>query len=222
MLMTRQSWLLIAAILSAGNVRAQSDEICATYAASYEDAPLMQVKSGIPGNKVHLQSKAESCPPAPKACASRQRAYLVPGDKVFAGPELRGFRCAYYGTAKGDIVAGFLPASTLESAQDDGDLSVAFLSGTWTMLGGNPITFTPAGDNEVEAKGNATWQGPPGVVHYGSFSARAQLQANLSEFRSANCEVKIRRRGPYLIVGDNGECGGMNVHFEGIYVKRTK
>jgi hypothetical protein len=36
------------------------------------------------------------------------KAYLVDGDVVFGGPQDKSFRCVYYGTAKGKIVAGFV------------------------------------------------------------------------------------------------------------------
>jgi hypothetical protein len=138
------------------------------------------------------------------------------------GSEHDGYRCAYYGTAKGDIVAGFLPVAALESAEDDGKLDSAFLSGTWTALSQNPITFAPAGDTKVQARGSATWHGRPGVVHSGAFTATAEPHGDSAELRDHECEVKIRRRGPYLVVADNSRCGGANVHFQGIYVKKTR
>jgi hypothetical protein len=218
----KRGCLLTALVLAPCRISAQSQEICVPYDARYEQAPLMQVKANAANPKVYFQRTAEPCPAEPQACPSRQKAYLVPGDVVFAASEVNGFRCAYYGTAKGDIAAGFLPADVLEPANDDSTLDVSFLSGTWTKLRTNPITFTAAGTNAVQAKGTAQWHGPAGVVHYGSFSSRAQLQGNAAEFQDLNCVVKIRRRGPYLLVSDNSRCGGMNVHFQGIYVKRTK
>ena len=213
-------------IVIAAGASAQPEETCVSYDPRYEEAPLMQVKAGVAQGKVHFQRRAEPCPPNPESCPSLQKAYLVPGDVVLAGSVVHGFRCAYYGTAKGDIAAGFLPANLLEPARNDGDLDSAFLSGTWTMLGQNPITFTAAGEKAVQATGMASWQGRPGVVHSGSFSARARLQGDSAEFRDSavggTCEIKIRRRGPYLLVSDNNQCGGMNVRFQGIYVKRIK
>ena len=39
----------------------------------------------------------------------------------------------------------------------------------------------------------------------------------------SSCVVKLRRRGPYLVASDNGNCGGLNVSFNGIYTKaKTK
>jgi hypothetical protein len=139
---------------------------------------------------------------------------------------MTGYRCAYFGTAKGDIVAGFLPTDALEATSNDGRLDAAFLSGTWTMLGENPITFTrPAGGTAVHATGKGLWSGRAGVVHTGSFSARGEPEGDSATFRGpgvVSCEVTVRRRGPYLVASDNSQCGGMNVRFQGIYVRRTK
>jgi hypothetical protein len=38
----------------------------------------------------------------------------------------------------------------------------------------------------------------------------------------SSCVVKLHRRGPYLVVSDNGNCGGLNVSFGGIYTKARK
>jgi len=90
------------------------------------------------------------------------------------------------------------------------------------MLRGNPITFSASDGKKVQATGKATWHGRPGVAHYGSFSATAEPEGNSAEFREppGRCQVNVHRRGPYLIVDDDSRCGGMNVRFQGIYVKR--
>jgi hypothetical protein len=60
----------------------------------------------------------------------------VPGDVVFGGPENGGFRCAYYGGAKGTLIAGFLPVKNLQLVSGEGELSAEFLVGNWqTSLG---------------------------------------------------------------------------------------
>jgi len=39
--------------------------------------------------------------------------------------------------------------------------------------------------------------------------------------RDAACAVTLERRGPYLLVNDNARCGGNNVRFVGIYIRRA-
>lgn len=211
---------------------------CLTYDARYEEAPLMRVNAGDPEGRVHLFKEARACPET-GPCAWKQRAYLVPGDVVFAGPEIDGFRCVYFGAATSAIISGFLPASALDPAPDGGALDPGFLSGTWTHSQGNPITMKRDDDGAVHASGEALWTGLHGAVHDGSLNATAHPVGDLIVFREgrttghgeadlagegndANCVVWMRRRGPYLVVHDNMQCGGVNVRFQGIYVRQVK
>ena len=36
------------------------------------------------------------------------------------------------------------------------------------------------------------------------------------------CKMTLRLVGEYLIADDNGECGGMNVTFDGVYRRKKK
>ncbi len=201
--------------------QAQNSE-CLTYDRYYETAPLFRIKAGA--SRVNFHSRPRPCPPG-APCRWRQKAYLLPGDIVLAGPEQSGFRCAYYGTAKGILIAGFLPAANLEPSAE-GRLSAEFLSGAWKMSLGpamtpNSIEIQPAGTHRVSASGDAYYQTEQ-TVNEGSFSCSgAAVADNAAQviFRDGACEVTVRRRGPYLVAADNGNCGGLNVSFEGIYTK---
>ncbi|MGH6843688.1 MAG: hypothetical protein ACRECU_02990, partial [Methylocella sp.] len=37
-----------------------------------------------------------------------------------------------------------------------------------------------------------------------------------------DCKVWMRRLGPYLLVNDNNNCGGMNVSFSGVYTRKIE
>jgi hypothetical protein len=50
---------------------------------------------------------------------------------VFGGPEDKNFRCVYYGTAKGKIIAGFVSTDNLVPFAEDQELTQDFLVGTW-------------------------------------------------------------------------------------------
>jgi len=51
----------------------------------------------------------------------------------------------------------------------------------------------------------------------GAFSATAVPRGDSMTFEESpsGCEVRIRRRGPYLVINDNERCGGMNVRHQG-------
>lgn len=199
------------------------EDSCVAYDARYSEAPLFRVTATSQNEKVYFFSRKIACAQG-SSCPARMKAYLVDGDVVFGGPQDKNFRCAYYGTARGTIVAGFIPADNLMPFVENDDLTQDFLVGTWTY-GGNPeIVITAAGKKEVSAEGEASWPGP-GIppYHEGSFSAAASPAGKEITFREGDdeysCKVDLLRRGPYLVAQDNSHCGGMNVRFSGILMK---
>jgi hypothetical protein len=180
---------------------------------------LFAVKPGAGQARVYLYNRTRRCP-NDQPCASRQKAYLVANDVVFAGPPNQGFRCAYYGSASGKIVAGFMPVENLRALVEDNALSIDFVVGTWKYES-DSIVIKAAAPGRISGDGQAYYQ----TVNEGSFSAQAPIAAGQKElvFREgddeASCVVKLHRRGPYLIASDNGNCGGLNVSFNGIYTK---
>jgi hypothetical protein len=202
------------------------EQECLSYDSAYESAPLFVVKTSPGEERAWLYKKTEPCP-KDKPCGSRQKAYLVSGDVVFAGPPNRGFRCAYYGRPNGKIVAGFIPIDNLTALTEDTSMSIDFVTGTWNYET-DSIGIKAAAAGQVSGDGQATYQTAE-TVNEGSFSAQAALAAGQKElvFKEGNdessCVVKLHRRGPYLVASDNGNCGGLNVRFDGIYTKaKTK
>ena len=173
---------------------------------------------------MYFFSRKESCAKDASQCTARMKAYLVDGDVVFGGPEDKHFRCVYYGTAKGTIVAGFIPADNLVPFDESEELTQDFLVGTWTNDGNPTIVITAAGEDKVSAEGEAAWPGLDGQSrHTGEFSAVASPVGKEITFREGDdaysCKVDLLRRGPYLVAKDNSYCGGMNVRFSGILIK---
>ena len=202
------------------------EQECLSYDSAYENAPLFVVKSDLGAERAYLYKQTQLCP-KDKPCGSRQKAYLVSGDVVFAGPLNRGFRCVYYGSSNGKIVAGFIPAENLKAIAEDNGMSIDFLIGTWKYES-NSIEIKASAAGKVSGDGQAYYQTAE-TVNEGSFSAQAPLAAGQKElvFKEGNdessCVVKLHRRGPYLVASDNNNCGGLNVSFSGIYSKaKTK
>jgi hypothetical protein len=195
---------------------------CLTYDARYSEAPLFRVTARSKNEKVYFFSRKIACTQG-SSCPARTKAYLVDGDLVFGGPEDKNFRCVYYGTAKGTIVAGFLSADNLVPLAENEDLTQDFLVGTWTYEGNPRIVIAAAGHDEVSAEGEAWWRGLGQSYHTGEFSAVASPAGKEITFREGDdahsCKVDLLRRGPYLVAKDNSYCGGMNVPFSGILMK---
>ncbi len=198
------------------------EQECLSYDSAYENAPLFVVKPSAGEERTYLYKRTDLCA-KDKPCGSRQKSYLVSGDVVFAGPPNRGFRCAYYGTSNGKIIAGFIPIENLEPIVEESGMSIDFAAGNWKYEDDSiAIKATAAG--QVSGDGQAYYQTAE-TVNDGAFSARAPLTAGQKElvFKEGNdessCVVKLHRRGPYMVASDNGNCGGLNVRFNGIYTK---
>jgi hypothetical protein len=198
---------------------------CLSYDSAYENAPLFVVKTSPGEERAWLYKQTLPCP-KDKPCGSRQKAYLVSGDVVFAGPPNRGFRCAYYGRPNGKIVAGFIPIDNLKAMPEDTSMSIDFVIGTWNYEN-DSIGIKAAAAGRVTGDGQASYQTAE-TVNEGEFSAQAPLAAGQKELvfkegdDESSCVVKLHRRGPYRVVSDNGNCGGLNVSFGGIYTKARK
>ncbi len=88
------------------------------------------------------------------------------------------------------------------------------------------LDFTAGKMQKLHLSGHAQWTNGS-TVHDGEVNADAKLDGNVVFFREgpneeSDCTVRVARRGPYLILNDNGVCGGMNVRFSGIYIKNKK
>jgi hypothetical protein len=183
------------------------EDSCVTYDARYSEAPLFRVTTSTNDRargKVYLFSRKMSCADGASSCPARTNAYLIDGDVVFGGPQDKNFRCVYYGTAKGKIVAGFVSADNLVPFAENEDLTQDFLKGVWTYDGNPQIVITPAGADKVSAEGDAAWPGlGPQARHTGSFSAVASPNGKEITFREGDgeygCKVDLLRRGPYLV-----------------------
>ena len=215
------------ALLMGGSAAAGPSE-CELYDSAYEQAALFKVMAAEREQRVYFYSHPNTCVDS-KPCTARRKTYLVAGDVVFGGPENGGFRCAYYGSAKGTLIAGFLPVKNLQPISGQDELSAQFLAGNWQMslgpkLAPNTIVIKTAGSGKVSATGSAYYQTAE-TVNEGSFESDSMMVnkgARELVFRDdsgADCQVTVHRKGPYLVVDDNRNCGGMNVTFGGIYVR---
>ena len=175
------------------------------------------------------------CPAATEAC--RERAYLIPGNGIVVGEEVGGFRCAVYLAGNGQARAGWLPAAALMLIPP---ANTPDWTGRWTAGPEQTITITQNDNREWVLEGEATYGASDpervrrGSVNMGNFNAavrRDEVQAGtfMAFTEGPNgtlafdtgdeglCRVSLRLVGPWMVVTDNGSCGGHNVSFSGIY-----
>jgi hypothetical protein len=179
------------------------------------------------------------CPSTSAAC--KDKAFLVPGDEVVIIGTKDDFICASFASPKGRVTDGWLPRSAISIVQDRPNVSAKDWIGRWQSGSEQTIVIEQADKAGILAiKGDATWGASDpervkrGAVNIGSLEGEMRAEGATLSFGmgengtlpfdqadEADCKVRMQRLGPYLLVKDNNNCGGMNVSFTSVY-RRTK
>jgi hypothetical protein len=99
-------------------------------------------------------------------------------------------------------------------------------AGVWSN-GTDRLNVTTNADGTLSGQGNAYWPGPPGTNvaplarHFGGITARAAPVGQRLELNQSACQVTAWLLNEVLLVKDNGQCGGVNVRFDGVYKKQA-
>jgi hypothetical protein len=166
-------------------------------------------------------SKAASCPAAKKMC--RKKAYLVSGDLVFVGKKQGDFICVDYQSpqAKKQIwIRGWLPSEALTPVAPTSSPEPADWIGGWRHPGGF-VEITNGDGGKLRVEGSMTLPTPSGDFQNGDLQARVAPNTLIAFTDEGvygdGCHVRMQRIGPWLLVEDNGGCGGAGVTFTGLY-----
>ncbi len=172
--------------------------------------------------------------------ACRRKAYVQPGDVVLLGDVYDATACATYVDKSGRATSGIIKGNTVGPVRGVDDKSSRALTGRWVREEAE-IRITAKG-NTITVKGDATYGAKDpqrvarGAVNSGTLdftveSASNRLSAGMTgadgapavpkdKAAATDCQVDMIALGPYLVVKDNMQCGGLNVSFAGIYRKR--
>ncbi len=182
-----------------------------------------------------LRNGAEDreCPSDVPRC--RQRSYLVQGDRVVVSRALGPFVCADFLDARHIPHSGWLLASAVTPAATPPPALGDWI-GNWMGVESSIAVKPGARPGALWFSGEATWGASDpervkrGAIHIGSFDATATPRVSEVSFTvgeestlpidrgsESDCKVWMRLLGPYLLVSDNMNCGGMNVSFDGLY-----
>ncbi len=165
---------------------------------------------------------AVACPAATRAC--RKQAHLVTGDLVLAGRTRGDFTCVSYQSpmAKKQIWAtGWLPSAALAPVAPMAAPKMSDWIGTWRHPGGSIDIKTGPGD-KLQVEGEMVVP-TARDFHNGGFKAQVAPQSDTLAFADDGtsygdeCQVRMQRIGPWLMVVDNIGCGGIGVSFTGLY-----
>jgi hypothetical protein len=214
--------VLATGLLAAGCAQAQdSDEdMCRNgLFPSQRDFHLAAVSGTTP--KLYFFNDWDGCPQKGASCQTK--AYVVPGDRLLLGKTHGEWTCAWY-QGKSRETVGWVRRSDLvvqpETAVQTGDWL-----GKWKQVYKGPgrIGVSRAGD-VLHANGETRWIGQ-NTENFGDLSGALKLAGRHARLDPAageeafGCGADMVRIGDFLIVHDNGQCGGLNVRFDGLYVR---
>ena len=175
---------------------------------------------------------SSACPSADMACL--RKGFVVAGDFVLGHKDAEGLVCASFVNARGVETAGYLPAAKLDAMsmapapgdwvgewRRDAEASIRIkaaagglldLAGEATFGARDPARVKRGAVNSGEIRGEAKPRG--GRIALGEDYDGEKPPAGLDQ---SDCKARLRLMPPYLVIDDNGGCGGANVSFTGVY-----
>lgn len=178
---------------------------------------------GRQGEKVYFYGDEREDCPAGKDC--RLKSYLIPNDEVIVSRTFGKFACAWFQPKKGSETVGWLETEKLVWVDCGQNPAQTAWLGEWSYYDNSIRISNGKTSDLLTVKGNAFWKGLGDNIHIGELDHKAKLSGNnlkLGEQETDQyaCKVSMRLIGKYLIVSDNRNCGGANVSFSGVYLKK--
>jgi hypothetical protein len=166
--------------------------------------------------------KAEGCPAATASC--RKKSFLVPGKLVLVGETRGDFTCVDHVVPhdrKRAWTTGWLPSRALAPVAPMPAPRAKDWIGTW--IPGASIEITDGGEGKLRIEAVRVIESAGGNTQNGTFSASVMPGTDTLAFGDEGtneCQVRMQRIGPWLLVEDNGGCGGAGVSFLGLYRRK--
>ena len=152
-------------------------------------------------------------------------AQIVPGQALLLGASRPGYVCALFANGL-EARAGWIPQGRVAPAALSVDPAPPLTAwvGTWRQHD-NTIVLTRIGD-QLTANGEAYWPGKSIMpANEGEFSGTAAPSGRRLHFATDApdpCVVDLTLVGEFLFADDNRMCGGHNVAFSGIFIRRPE
>lgn len=232
---------IVATVLWAVLSLAASAQDCVVRRAmeSLDDGVLYEVNDDVDRAHFYKSNAEDAGCPFQRDC--RRKGFVVGGDSVMVVASDERFACALYvgGPPKYVMTAGWIETALL-SERSLRDYDAEDFLGRWGYGEFHEIEITDATDGMVHISGSAVFgaedperlaRGAVNVGYLNSFVPEGDEEiaftvdgdGMVQDYYSYGvqgdrlCRVRMRRDGPYLVVNDNYECGGMNVTFTGLY-----
>jgi hypothetical protein len=189
------------------------------FAGDAKDFRLARATGGR-GERVYFYGDDEGCPAQTAKC--RLKAYVVPGDELIVSRAFGDFTCAWYQPARGHETVGWIPSGSLSVSAADAGAPAARWLGEWIFYD-NSLTVRRGKGAALSVSGEAFWHGAdPSNVHTGEVAGESVPAGDTLKIKDDPCELTLRLVGDYLVAADNGECGGANVRFDGVYRRKKR
>jgi hypothetical protein len=171
------------------------------------------------GARTYIYNDDEGCPEG-KSCRSKE--YLINGDEVITSRNYKGFTCVWYQPDRGHETVGWVRTTSLELPLYLTGL-YDYWDGEWEYAGNSLKVSKTSKTDTFDVSGNAFWKGIGDNIHIGEVNATGTVQEGaIMTLKEYPCEVTLKLLiGKYLIARDNLDCGGANVTFNGVYMKKA-
>ncbi|MCP3025222.1 hypothetical protein [Cupriavidus basilensis] len=171
---------------------------------------------GAEGSRIDLFVDEKGCPADTEACSDK--AYLVPGDEVIVNKRQNGWACVWYQGRRHETVR-WIRAEKLATVKVPTPLLADWV-GTW-RFGTNWIRISKVPNGALRVTGEATYGSGP-RINVGDLQGEIEPRSERASMGKDErfCVVDFVRVGRFLVASDNANCGGANVRFDGVYVRR--
>jgi hypothetical protein len=214
--------VLAAGLLAAGGAQAQNtdEDMCRNgLFPSQQEFALATVAGTAP--RLYFFNDWDGCPQKGASCQTK--AYVVPGDRLLLGRTHGDWTCAWY-QGKSRETVGWVRRQDLV-VQTPAAVQAADWIGTWKEVYKGPgrIGIARVGDT-LQVNGKTRWIGQ-NTENFGDISGALGIAGRhghvgpVSGKETYECSADMVRIGDFLIVHDNSGCGGLNVRFDGLYVR---
>lgn len=188
---------------------------------SYQDMKLGFVRESI-SDRSYFYDDGTGCP-YKDTC--KENAYIVPSDEILVSKTQDGWSCVWYQGTNREFV-GWMRSENLGLKLYEDNYSLSDWVGDWRFIGTDTyLKITQAQQAKLNVSGKAYWSNGRGLTNYGSVDETGFPNGMNLEVKSGDeiydCKVHLRLLQEYLVVYDNKTCGGMNVNFDGVYLKKT-
>ena len=184
------------------------------FPAEGQNAGIYRVVSEKP---VYFHDDDQGCPTLAKC---RKNAYLVKADEVLVSKIQEDWACVWYQGKKSEYV-GWMPAEALQEAKEIPIRNTDWI-GTWR---GSVawIKIAKTQGSKLRITGFSSWSTPTNT-NIGEIDGFIRPEGKLATMKAgddeSDCVVELTRVGRYLIASDNRNCGGLNVNFDDVYLRK--